>query len=439
MRKQIMRACLLASALAIVPASAHAEADDTVKRAQALVAQKRADEAYSLLLPQVEKRAGDPDFDLALGIAASDSGHHAQAIIAFQRVLAVQPNDAQAKAELGRAYAMAGDIDTARAEFRTVLNDPTVPDPVRQRIDGVVRNLDRRAGEGGVEITGFFDASAGYDSNVNTATDATSITLPALAFLGPATLNGAAREQGDEFYQLQGGLSLSAPLSRQTRGFVSALGNYRDNFDIDFVDQASLTGTAGLVHSLLNGDAISLSGQVQRFWLKDEGYRTTYGVVGQYTARISPTQALAIAAQYYRLDYDGSPLQDADRYALSATFSGRNVYAGVGAGIEDTVRKGAEHLGHMLVNAQLGGEYPVAPKLALLGGAAVEYRAYESRDPLYLEPRDDVQFDASLGLRYAIAGGISVRPRVTYTVNDSDLELYDYDRFTASFGLRYDF
>ena len=385
------------------------------------------------------QRVGDPDYDMTLGLAALDSGRYGEAILAFQRVLAVQPDNARAQAELARAYAMAGDVDTARAEFETVRGNPSIPDPVRNRIDGVVRQLDSAIAGGASEITGYFDVEGGYDSNINTATDAISITLPLFAFLGPATLNGAAREQDAGFYQIQGGLSGSTPLSRQTRLFGSVLGNWRDNIDSRFVDQASAVGTLGLSHSLASGDVVSLSGQAQRFWLGHNGYRTSVGGDIRYTKRLSGDRALSVSGQYFRLNYDGSPLQDAERFSGSITYADKSIYGGVGGGKEETRRVGADQLSYAFVNAQLGGEWQLGEKASIIAGASVEHRNYDSRDPLFLKGRKDTQYDASLGLRYRFTDTISVRPRVTYTRNDSNIGLYDYDRWTASVGARLSF
>ena len=385
------------------------------------------------------ERIGEPDYDMALGLAALDSGRYGEAILAFQRVLAVQPDNVRAQAELARAYAMAGDVDTARAEFETVRGDPSIPDPVRNRIDGVVRQLDTAIAGGASEITGYFDVEGGYDSNINTATDAISITLPLFAFLGPATLNGAAREQDAGFYQIQGGLSGSTPLSRQSRLFGSVLGNWRDNVDSRFVDQASAVGTVGVSHSLANGDVISLSGQAQRFWLGHNGYRTSVGGDVRYTKRLSNDRALSVSGQYFRLNYDGNPLQDAERFSGSVTYADKNIYGGIGGGKEETRRSGADQLSYLFVNAQLGGEWSLGDKAAVIAGASVEHRNYDSRDPLFLQGRNDTQYDASLGLRYRFTDTISIRPRVTYTRNDSNIGLYDYDRWTASVGVRLSF
>ena len=74
----------------------------------------------------------------------------------------------------------------------------------------------------------FADLEGGYDSNVNAATSATTITLPAFAFLGPATLGGGATRVGAGFVQAQAGISATSGLSRQTGIYGSVLGLWRD-------------------------------------------------------------------------------------------------------------------------------------------------------------------------------------------------------------------
>ncbi len=163
---------------------AQAATDALVTQAMELHSAGHADQAYVLLSPHETERTGDPDFDYALGIAAADSGHLGEALIAFQRVLAVQPNNAPARAELARVYALSGDVDTAKAEFDTVVADPTIPDPVRNRFNRLIRGFDQQIKGGPNKITGFADAEGGYDSNINSATDATSITLPCSSYRG---------------------------------------------------------------------------------------------------------------------------------------------------------------------------------------------------------------------------------------------------------------
>jgi hypothetical protein len=431
---------IMAAGVSLATPSAPALAQgDPVVEARALQAGGKADEAYRLLKPLENERAGDPAFDYALGVAAADSNHPGEALIALQRVLAVQPDNAPARAELARVYALMGDIDTARAEFDTVVGDPTVPDPVRQRFTRLIRGFDRQIGGGATEVTGFVDLEGGWDSNINAATDETSIVLPVFAFLGPATLNGAAVQRDEPFVQAQGGVSVSTPVARTTRIFGSVLGSWRDNLRSSFVDQGSLVGSAGVAHTLGNRDVISLGVQGQQLLLDGDRYRTSAGLLARYTMRMPGKAALSFSGDYFRLDYRGNPLADAERFGASISYSGREIFAGIGAGREQTRRPLFDHLSHSFVNAQAGGEFTLYDRLALIAGLGIEYRNHDGADPLFLESREDVRVDASLGLRVPLTEHLSLRPRVTYTRNESNLALYDYDRWTASAGLRFEF
>ena len=81
---------------------AHAQQDE-VEHAQALMSQGKPAEAYGYLLPFEDKFAGNVEFDYALGVAALDSGKSDKATLAFERVLAVNPNFAGARLDMARA------------------------------------------------------------------------------------------------------------------------------------------------------------------------------------------------------------------------------------------------------------------------------------------------------------------------------------------------
>ncbi len=424
--------------MAVAPGEASAEVDGNVTAALALIQQGRAGQAYEALRPLLRQRAGDPDYDFALGLAAADSGRPAEAITAFQRVLSVQPDNAQAQAELARAYALAGDADTARSLFDTVVQDPSLPDPVRQRFNGLIRDMERQI-SGGRDVSGFVDIAAGYDSNVNAATDLTQITIPLFAAFGPGALAPGARAIEDAFVDLNAGVSAVYGLSRQTRVFGSVLGNYRQLADNSAFDQMALTGTTGVAHTLLNRNVVSASAQAQQIWVGQDEYRTALGVVGQYTHRLAGGQALTVAAEYFNFEHESDPLRDADRIGFAVGYVGRSMVASLGGGHSDTDARAADHLSHDYIQASFGIEHQVTPHLAIIGGGGVQRREHDADDPLFLTAREDTQIDASLGLKFKVLGNAYVRPRITYTNNDSNIPLYAFDRLTASVGLRAEF
>lgn len=431
-------AVLALAAGALNAAPALAEQDALVRDATLLHASGEPEKAYRLLSPHAASRLGDPDFDYALAIAAIDSNRPGEAIMALQRVLALQPGNAPARAELARAYAMAGDIDTAKQQFDTVLDDPTLPDPVRQRFTGIVRQYGRDIRGGGSSVSGFADISAGWDSNINSATELTSIVIPLFAGLGPGTLGGAARAMEDEFIDAQAGLSGVTAIGRQDRLFGSVLGGWRENLSDDLFDQQSLTGTAGYAHSFADRDVISLSLQAQQFWLGGSSYRQGYGAIAQYTHLVGG-DALSISGQYYRFDYDRDALRDADRLAAAVSYASRHWVFTVNAGKEETRRAAGDANSHVFAGANLGAELPLSKRIAFVGGIAFDLRRHDAADMLFLVKRKEERVDASLGLKLLVSRNIYLRPRVTYTRNWSNIGLYDFDRWTAGLGARVEF
>src|SRR5450631_1718575 len=91
-------------------------ADPALDQARQFIDKNDAKAAYDLLIPLQAERAGDPAYDLLLGIAANESGRHSEAVFALERVLAVQPNNARARAEIARAYFALGERPTAKKE-----------------------------------------------------------------------------------------------------------------------------------------------------------------------------------------------------------------------------------------------------------------------------------------------------------------------------------
>lgn len=426
----LQAACAVAAAAALpLPAFGQQQAQSP----------QEAEARYQALAAEAQAKAGDPAFDYAVGTAASDAGHYGEAIIALQRVLARQPDNAPARAELARAYALAGDIDTARDQFSTVVDDPTIPDPVRQRFTGFVRQLGKQIKGGGTDVSGFGEAAFGHDSNVNSATQLTSITIPLFAALGPGTLGAGARAQKDEFYDLSGGVSGVSAIGRQDRVFGSLLGNFRDNLDSAAFDQASLTGTAGFAHTFASRDVFSLSGQVQKYWLGHRGYRTAFGAIGQYTHLLPGGKALSASVQVNRFEYDRDALRDANRFAFGLGYSARTYAINLIGGHEETRRQAGDGESNSFAGASAGAEFPVSPKVALVAGIAADLRRYDRKDVLFMRKRQDERVDLTAAVKIAVLPRLFLQPKATWSRNWSNIALYDHERWTVQAGARFEF
>jgi cytochrome c-type biogenesis protein CcmH/NrfG len=113
-KRILVLGCLLACQQAALAA------DETLSRAKQQHDSRQAKEAYTLLAPLQSERAGEIEYDYLLGLAAMESGMPTEAIFAFERILAINPNDTDARMALARAYHMTGETKASREEFEAV-------------------------------------------------------------------------------------------------------------------------------------------------------------------------------------------------------------------------------------------------------------------------------------------------------------------------------
>src|SRR5664279_6041913 len=109
-------------ALIFTSAISIAEDTDALVTAKSLIAAGKYGEAYDLLEPLESERSGNVDFDYNFGLAAVESGNTTRGIFALERVLAVNPNNTMARSVIAKAYFKSGETDTAKIEFKNVLD-----------------------------------------------------------------------------------------------------------------------------------------------------------------------------------------------------------------------------------------------------------------------------------------------------------------------------
>jgi hypothetical protein len=221
--------------------------------------------------------------------------------------------------------------------------------------------------------------------------------------------------------------------------FASVLGNWRDNFDSDTFDQAALTATAGYAHSFANQDVVSISAQAQEFWLNERGFRSSLGVTGQYTKALAGGKAVTVSAGWNRLDFDGDPLRDADRYSVGVGFVGKLFVAGINGGKEETRRQAGDNLSFSFAAANIGAEVPVSKRIAMVAGAGFDLRRHDAADPLFLVKRKDERIDLQAGLKVAVTDRLFLQPTATWSRNWSNIALFDFERWTLAVGARFEF
>ncbi|HEX5092305.1 MAG TPA: tetratricopeptide repeat protein, partial [Burkholderiales bacterium] len=361
--------------------SVAAWADAITDRAKLLLQRKDPDAAYKLLEPLEDKRAGDPEFDYLLGLAALDTGHYERAIFALERVLAVQPDNLQARAEIARAYMATGELATAKRELEAV-KSRQVPDEVRRTIDQFLSAIQSAET---TQYTRYLELGFGYDSNINAATASTSIAIPSI---GPNfQLAPSLVEQSDRFIGFAAGFNFTRKLNLNWAvvGGIDAF--LHQNLNESTFDTAILDGSLGMRYAR-GLEAVTVGLQGQQFMLDSDRYRTAGGGIAQWQHNFDERRQASVFGQYTALRYQTQPIRNADRsiigLAYAQAFDGAyspalftSVYGGEEAQLDDSVPQ----LGNKPLGARLGGQVRLGGGWGMFAGLAYEHREYNGVDP----------------------------------------------------------
>jgi tetratricopeptide (TPR) repeat protein len=425
--------------------SAAFAADELLARAREFMDRKDPRAAYELLVPHQSERAGDPAYDYLLGVAALDAGKPGEAVFALERVLAVQPDHKQARAEIARAYFELGEIDGARKEFETVQR-MGVPPEAKDSIGRYLEAIQQLDAAPATQWQGYLEAGLGYDNNVNAATSASLVGVP--VFGGALfQLDAAAVEQSDWFGTIGGGAAVRHPVSKQLALFGAVDGYYRGNESVNDFDRGQLTYSLG-ANWFHGKNVFTLAFQGDNFWLDHDSYRDAYGGVAQWQHNLDARTQATLYAQYADISYTapGQGFRDADRLVFGGALGHAYrhpllpvVYLGAYFGDEDQDLASVPWIGFDMIGLRAGGELSVNQKTKLLLNVAFENRQYGANDPFFLVTRHDQQLDIRLSLEFRPWKDWKVTPGIQYTENKSNIVINDFDRSVAAVFVRREF
>ncbi|MEZ0233175.1 MAG: surface lipoprotein assembly modifier [Methylophilaceae bacterium] len=426
--------------LSVMPMLAHA-ADESLEKAAALIKANKYSAAYDLLEPLESDRAGDPNFDYLFGVAAVQNGKATRGVFALERVLAVQPNNSNARAFIARAYFQLGEKDIAKSEFQHTLDQHPSAE-IAKAINDYMGAIDKSLGLV-TTYNAYIEATTGHDSNINGATSYGSFSIPG----GTITLNSPSfLEKSDNFMMVNAGASFRTPVAKNLDVFASGSTMQRVNLHEQDFDTGSYDANVGLRYKK-GIDTYSVALQDSNYYFDSQRFRHSYGASGQWQRDLNAANQVNLFAQAAKLVYPDQSDRDANRYVVGGGWA--HVFAGDKSpviflsgyvGKEDTKHSGISDdiYGNNLYGTRLGSQMALTPKWIAFSNAGYEYRDYNGDTPIFLKTRQDDQYDLGVGLRY-LGKVWTVKPQVTYLHNDSNLAINDYDRTVFSVSFRHDF
>ena len=412
-----------------------------VRRARTLIEKGQARQAFDLLEPEEAKRAGDPDFDTTLGIAANDSDQPIRAVFALERVLSVQPENSRARAELGRALFSVGDLQASRRVLQETKRD-NIPSEAAATIDQFLQAIDRSEEAAKSSIKFYIEAGMGHDTNINGGPGNALVAVPAFGGL-VLTLNAANVSTADTFGTLGAGLSARRVLDPRWSLLANVSVNAREHAKFNTFNNFQLDGNVGASYRY-DKHEFTAALQAGSFYLNNARARDQTGLVGEWTYRLDGENQWSSYVQVGKLSYPTQAARDADRTVVGTSYahsfrSGLLLFGGGYVGTEKQKSATLPHLGHRLYGIRTGAQLSLAEFVSAFASFSYENRKYGGPDPLFLVTRQDNQYNLNLGLNWVPAKSWKVTPLLSLTSVRSNVAISDFRRTTLGVTVRKDF
>ena len=443
MKKRLLAPGAFSVLLACLVPPAHAVVDAVVQEARQATATGKAQQAYDALEPLEVQRAGDPDFDLAFGMAANVIGQYPRAIMALERALVADPNNALARAELGRALFGVRDNRSARR----LLNQGKlqgIPVVAGESIDQILQAVDRVEAEGQSSYKGYVEAGIGHDSNANSGPEQRNFAVPAaggsLLILTPSGVATRAN-----FATVGAGFSgryIFAPRWSVIGNIAGAGRGYSGS--ADQFDTLEVNANLGLSYRDNERDEYTLVAQGGTYDINHDRVRNLAGVVGEWTHRFDGFRQFSTYLQLMRLKYPQDPIADVDRSVLGFTYahlfrSGFLTYGGVYGGQEDERNSAFPFEGHKLLGIRVGAQQPLSQILSVFGTLSYEDRKFGGLEPNFLVRRHDKQTNVTAGVTWIPAPSWRITPQLAWVENKTNVAFAAYHKTVFSVIARREF
>ena len=428
-----------------------------LREARQLLAANNPKQAYMILVAQQDQLSGNVEFDYLLGVSALDSGKIDESIIAFERVLQVDPKNAGARMDLARAYFNAGSMDLAQANFLE-LKESNPPPAALIAIDKYLAAIRARR----AQITNVFSAwgetGLGYDSNLTgVPADFTSAVAAAFNITGINPTGNSIRRKapyltaavgGDYSYALQAGWA--AFVGGEARGrayrreseFNSVSGEARfgalwgsgphqlrltsgyNRFKQDGLAPGEPKPTNDRSTALVSSDYRYAFNERQQLNLGVAGTRVKF-----LTNNIEDFDAVTVTAGFFQaFERKGSPLLQ-----LSGYYSRDEAARKLADGVSDKSKR--------VTGVRSYFQYSLTDKLAWFNGLGFSSRSDQSAfsRATEIEFGRDRLADVTLGVTWRFQPKCAMRAQWFASRNDSNIAIYDFTRHEVSSTIRCDF
>ena len=398
--------------------------------------------AYEALIAHEFEGSGDIDYDYLLGTTAIDAGKPDKATLALERVLAMDPNFAGARIDMGRAYMLLGNTIQAREEFDNVMRlNP--PDPVKRQVDRFVAEIEQQTQVAKTTWSGFFGISFGRDSNVNSAPTDAEQYIPLFGHNVP--LDESSLRTPSNYLGASGRIQVNHRVTDTVSVYAALDLDSQRNFQASQFDRTAADLRLGGIFNF-SAQELELSLVTGKTYLEQHHYRNLVGVGIQWRLKVGQNNQLQGVTQFNRLTYPQRDFSVFDTDQMMIGVNWINMFGSNKEGLafiagyrgKETAPNGNPSGAKDFYGVRLGGQWGFNSKWALFSTFGISIADYDGIELSHQKSRADAQFEWTLGTNYLLWENWSLRPQINLTRRDSNIGLYDFERREISISFRRD-
>ncbi|MFE8070628.1 tetratricopeptide repeat protein [Marinobacteraceae bacterium S3BR75-40.1] len=376
---------------------------------------------------------GQQQFDFYFGLAALKAGHYSEALFNFERLVALYPDQPRFRLEYARTLFHLKKYPQSQEQFQRVLaGEP--PANVKANIQKFLDVIEQRQAEANKHWNGHIALGAGYDSNINNATDE--------RIVGLFELPDSAMETESAFISANTGVAYERALNQQSSYRLGLSTQHKKNLETSDYDLDS--GAVDLSWTQAFGDSeVSPSLTYQHVLLDGEEYQRNMGVAAQWKEPWLDRFMTVVYGGIFQRDSFVNPLLDNYQPLVSLTGllpSGRWLHAlTLAGGSENPRRSDADHLAKEFGTLSYRIDFKATPTVipfAKLSGFAANYK---DENPVFGETRKDRSYQVSVGVNWQLNRKVNILAHTGYTDNASTIDLYDYTRWKTEIQASWQF
>lgn len=411
-----------------------ATTSDVLGQAQAAIKNHQWSNAVSLLLPLETQLAGDITYDYMLGVALIGNQQSNIAVQVLQRVIDLQPEFADARFSLAVASYQVGDFERAYYHFN-LLQNINPPKEISKAIEAYMIAINTKRQKYRPSLQTYVEASFGYDSNANAATDDEF-------FLG-FRLNNRNVKTPSYFSSLTAGLFYTNPISIDW--FVSVYGNIstKINYSAHFVDMNRGNLTARLARNLSFGQVYTSF--TSHYLTLDHHYNTKFNQLDLGLDYNLNDQWQLNTNTYYRIKRypDSLSVRSTNDFSFSGgtTHYLENGFDQVSINLGFASEKAQESLSpysNEQTFLNIHSRFAINSQWYWQFQANLKNKQFKNNRPFFGKKRKDDQYSLSTSLHwiYPEAQNWQLSAQIDVNEQDSNILIFDFDKWQLGFNIR---